>query len=580
MRYDTVMMKAEDGHDEKVREPCSEENAREPCSQEKARVHMPRPSSCCIAVTVLSVLTFAGIAAYFSVWDDSKTFANWADRFFSSEKELADEVENGQPVLVKYDTGNWIYFVILCVIFVVNLTIIVPALTVVLRRRCRSIAKKLDHLRNLADKPSVDAIIPCYLPNECEIIEETIWHVLRNVESPGELKLWLVYNTPKDMPELEARLKAISERADLPHGRKLAVIRAESSRSKAENINLVLPELTAKYTVIYDADHHPDPESLMLLVEKIIRRGSACIQGSTYIRDLNSGMLARIVDAEFFVTHFVYFPIMRVLTRNAVFCGSNGLWRTEVLQTTDFSPSMQTEDIDLSVRMLLENHSIDFCPEARSGELAPVSLRALLRQRIRWAIGWDQVSLQLFRKTVKSDAQSTRKAAVSYICYSRWFMQIVGLIAGIVTPILGLVQRLSPEYCHCGMATQLLQTCMFYCYICLLVSCTLEAIFQTHHRGCQSWIQVIFVVLFMTVGCLYMIFQALLICISLFRIGTGTVGGWAITARKAQKPVTLVETKMPTDGDEEAPASYAQPEETAKTGQADDTPQTVQHIEL
>merc|ERR1719353_2711537 len=156
------------------------------------------------------------------------------------------------------------------------------------------------------------------------------------------------------MPELEARLQALASRVDLPHGRKLCVVRADNSRSKAENINLLLPQLTGEYTVIYDADHHPDPESLMLMVEKIVRSNLACVQGSTYIRDLNSGILARIIDAEFFVTHFVYFPIMRLLTRNAVFCGSNGLWQTSLLQGTDFNPSMQTEDIDVSVRMLLE----------------------------------------------------------------------------------------------------------------------------------------------------------------------------------------------------------------------------------
>jgi cellulose synthase/poly-beta-1,6-N-acetylglucosamine synthase-like glycosyltransferase len=211
---------------------------------------------------------------------------------------------------------------------------------------------------------------------------------------------------------------------------------------------------------------------------------------------------------------------------------------------------MQTEDIDVSVRMLLEHHCIDFCPESRSGELAPVSLRALFKQRLRWAIGWDEVSLQLVRKMSASDAQGTRKFAVSYVCWSRWFMQVVGLVAGIATPILGVIQRISTEFCHCGMATQLLQTCMFYFYITLLVSCTLEAIFQTHHRGCQSWIQVLFVALFMFAGCLYIIFQASLIVVSLFKIGTGTVGGWVVTARKAQTPV--VEAEKPNGGDEEA----------------------------
>jgi len=187
---------------------------------------------------------------------------------------------------------------------------------------------------------------------------------------------------------------------------------------------------------------------------------------------LNSGMLGRIIDAEFFVTHFVYFPIMRLLTRNAVFCGSNGLWQTKILQETEFNKSMQTEDIDVSVRMLLQKHSIDFCPESRSGELAPVNLKALFKQRMRWAIGWDEVSLQLLQKVVKADAQGTRKAAVAYVCWSRWFMQCVGLIAGIAMPLLTFVTRFNTELCHCGMATQLLQTCMFYFYmICLLAAC-------------------------------------------------------------------------------------------------------------
>jgi cellulose synthase/poly-beta-1,6-N-acetylglucosamine synthase-like glycosyltransferase len=501
-----------------------------------AEVLVPRPSTCCVSVTVLCLLVLAGVAAYYSVWDDSKSFSHWIDRFFASERKIVDESKDGQTRLVEYDAGHWIYFIILCIIFLVNLVIIVPAMVVVLRRRCRSTTRKINSLVDLDTKPDVDVIVPCYLPNECEIIEETIWHILQKVRSPGALNVFLVYNTPTDMPELEMRLKDLSERSDLPHGRSLTVTRARESKSKAENLNLIIPNLKAAYTVIYDADHHPDPDSLMLLVEKIMRREVACIQGSTYIRDLNSGIVARIIDAEFFVTHFIYFPIMKLLTRNAVFCGSNGLWKTDALQKACFSPSMQTEDIDVSIKMLLDKHSIDFCPEARSGELAPVSLRALFKQRMRWAIGWDEVSLQLFRKMMVSDANNARKVAVSYLCWSRWCMQVVGLIAGIATPILGLLQRINPDYCHCGVATQLLQTGMLYFYLMLLTGCTLEAILQTHHRGCQSWIQVLFVAIFMGAGFFYVLFQALLIAVSLFRISTGTVGGWTVTARSVQKP--------------------------------------------
>jgi cellulose synthase/poly-beta-1,6-N-acetylglucosamine synthase-like glycosyltransferase len=393
----------------------------------------------------------------------------------------------------------------------------------------------LTTLRSLVQKPSVDAIVPCYLPNEKDIIEETLSHILQNVESPGKLKLWLVYNSPHDMPDIEARLHAMSLRVDLPQGRELTVFRADDSRSKAENINTVLPKLTAEYTVVYDADHHPDPESLMLLIEKLQRKKLACVQGSTYIRDLRSGILARIIDAEFFVTHFVYFPVMRFVTRNAVFCGSNGLWRTDVLQHTTFNPRIQTEDIDVSVRMLLEKHQIDFCPESRSGELAPISFRALFKQRVRWAIGWDQVSFQLWQHLFAADAKRTRKVAVAYVCWSRWCMQVVGIIAGIVTPLLSFLQRFNPDFCHCGMGTQLVQTSLFYFYLILFLSSTVEAMLQTHHRGYQSWIQVTFVALFMGFGWLYIVFQASLIMVSFVRIGTGTVGGWIVTARKVQK---------------------------------------------
>jgi cellulose synthase/poly-beta-1,6-N-acetylglucosamine synthase-like glycosyltransferase len=56
---------------------------------------------------------------------------------------------------------------------------------------------------------------------------------------------------------------------------------------------------------------------------------------------------------------------------------------------------VQTEDIELSARTLLSGTAkIRFCPEARSGELPPASLSALFKQRMRWAIGWDQASMQ------------------------------------------------------------------------------------------------------------------------------------------------------------------------------------------
>jgi len=66
---------------------------------------------------------------------------------------------------------------------------------------------------------------------------------------------------------------------------------------------------------------------------------------------------------------------------------------------------------------------------------------------------------------------------------------------------------------------------------------------------------VIFVALFMGAGCFYIVFQAVLIIVSLFKISTGTVGGWAVTARKApQQQQAKSKQLQGTPVDEEAPA--------------------------
>jgi cellulose synthase/poly-beta-1,6-N-acetylglucosamine synthase-like glycosyltransferase len=53
---------------------------------------------------------------------------------------------------------------------------------------------------------------------------------------------------------------------------------------------------------------------------------------------------------------------------------------------------MLTEDIDSSIRAVLEGRRIASDPLLVSRELAPVTLRALWNQRMRWAQGWFQVS--------------------------------------------------------------------------------------------------------------------------------------------------------------------------------------------
>ena len=78
---------------------------------------------------------------------------------------------------------------------------------------------------------------------------------------------------------------------------------------------------------------------------------------------------------------------------------------------------MQTEDIDVSARAILDDHKISLCPEARSGELSPADLLTLYRQRLRWLIGWDQVTFSMMKALLSKRNFNLRKAIGLYLLF-------------------------------------------------------------------------------------------------------------------------------------------------------------------
>ena len=132
-----------------------------------------------------------------------------------------------------------------------------------------------------------------------------------------------MYNSPTDLPAIEADLAAL-EPIHFEGGRRVCVLRASDSRSKAENLNLVLgmvldefvsvcdpnpsravtltrtrtltltltahpnPDPDPNQVAIYDADHHADPDSLARMMDLLQARGCDAVQGSTYIRNVTS----------------------------------------------------------------------------------------------------------------------------------------------------------------------------------------------------------------------------------------------------------------------------------------------------
>jgi cellulose synthase/poly-beta-1,6-N-acetylglucosamine synthase-like glycosyltransferase len=240
--------------------------------------------------------------------------------------------------------------------------------------------------------PCASAIIAAYLPNEADTIVAAVEAVLE-AEYPGRLEVLLAYNTPTDHP-VEDELRALARRDP-----RFKPLRIHGSTSKAENVNAALAEASGAFVGLFDADHHPD-RHCFARAWRWLAAGYDVVQGHCVIRNAPLSWLTRVVAVEFEQMYAVAHPGRARLHGFGIFGGSNGYWRREALWETRLRPSMLTEDIDSTLRVVLGGRKIACDPLLVSRELAPASVKSLWNQRMRWAQGWHQVSRRYFWRSV------------------------------------------------------------------------------------------------------------------------------------------------------------------------------------
>jgi cellulose synthase/poly-beta-1,6-N-acetylglucosamine synthase-like glycosyltransferase/GGDEF domain-containing protein len=253
-----------------------------------------------------------------------------------------------------------------------------------------------------APYPPATAIIAAYLPNEAPIIEDTV-HAFLRVQYPGRLQVILAYNTPRDMPEIEDRLREIAREHP-----QFVPMRVTTSTSKAQNVNAALAYATGEFTAVFDADHQPDPDSFRR-AWRWLSHGADVVQGHCFIRNGAASWVAKMVAIEFEQIYAVSHPGRARLHGFGIFGGSNGYWRTGLLRELRMHGFMLTEDIDSSLRAVVGGRQIVSDPYLVSRELAPETMAALTKQRLRWAQGWLQISLKWMIPALRSPHLSVQQ---------------------------------------------------------------------------------------------------------------------------------------------------------------------------
>ena len=235
--------------------------------------------------------------------------------------------------------------------------------------------------------PFSTVVVVAYLPNEQDIIEDTLLHWLTQVTPPtGGWEIILAYNTPTPLP-VESRLQALARRYPA-----LVLLPVAQSRSKAENLNAALQIVRGEMTSIFDADHHPAADCLGQAWAWLSQGRYDVVQGRNMIRNAKDGWLTQLIAVEFECIYGVSHYGRSLLADTALFGGSNGYWRTAALRQLGFHPTRLTEDIDATVRGLVGGYRLVHDPAIVTTELAPDNLRGLWLQRQRWSQGWLEVA--------------------------------------------------------------------------------------------------------------------------------------------------------------------------------------------
>jgi cellulose synthase/poly-beta-1,6-N-acetylglucosamine synthase-like glycosyltransferase len=276
--------------------------------------------------------------------------------------------------------------------------------------------------------PRCSFLIAAYLPNEQDIILETLNHILLHTQRPADgLEVILAYNTPVDLP-IEETLRQFAQLNP-----ELRLLKVEGSRSKAENINAALEIVTGEISCVLDADHHPAADCF-IRAWHWIDQGYDVVQGRNVIRNDTQNLLTQNIAIEFETLYGISHAAKSFITDSSIFGGSNGYWRTSVLQQIRFNPMMLTEDIDASMRTLLNGYRILHDRSIVTTELAPVDFSAFWFQRKRWAQGWIEVSRKYQRRIWKSDKFTLWQKI--YWTYLLYFCEIYSIVAIQIIPII------------------------------------------------------------------------------------------------------------------------------------------------
>jgi cellulose synthase/poly-beta-1,6-N-acetylglucosamine synthase-like glycosyltransferase/peptidoglycan/xylan/chitin deacetylase (PgdA/CDA1 family) len=279
--------------------------------------------------------------------------------------------------------GELLVEVLRIVNFIVTaLTLLVEAVTVIVGLRMASglgLALVQRRRLSLADydpsfAPAVSILVPAY--NEAVGIARCV-NSLASSTYAGELEVVVVDDGSSD------GTAAVVEGLGLERVR----VMRQANTGKAAALNRALVAARHDVIVTVDADTVFEPDTLSHLVQRFREPGVGVISGNTKIGNRRS-LVGRWQHIEYVMGFNLDRRAYEVLGATPTVPGAIGAFRRRALADIGgVSGATIAEDTDITLDIGRAGWKVVYEPRARAWTEAPSNLRALYRQRTRWAYG-------------------------------------------------------------------------------------------------------------------------------------------------------------------------------------------------
>ena len=311
-------------------------------------------------------------------------------------------------------------------------------------------------LPNLREYPMFTVMVPCY--NEGYNIMDTIDAIHRTKYPNFEI---IAVNDGSKDNTLEILLDM---RKTHP---KLRVINLATNQGKAVALKAAVLAAKGEFVVCVDGDAILDPHALHWFMSHFLSSPRVgAVTGNPRVRT-RSTLIGKIQVGEFSAIIGLMKRAQRIYGRVFTISGVAAAYRKAALSDVGYwNDAVQTEDIEISWNLQLKHWDVRFEPRSVCWVLMPETLKGLVRQRYRWAMG----GAQTFKRYTKTIFQW--KSRRFWSVYIEYFVSVAWAYTILVVTTLWFIRFAAhgwnPEYVATffrGPAVVLGATCLLQFFI-------------------------------------------------------------------------------------------------------------------